>query len=653
MKNIRILTSGLLLLLALIFHLTGIPGTWKDIALIVTTVLAGFPIAIKALKTTRMRMFSIELLVTIAVTGALIIGEYMEAGVVSFLFLFGGYLEAKTLARARASLRSLMEKSPSKATILRDGKTYEIAADEVRKKDVVIIKSGGKIPVDGPILSGHGEIIEASITGESVPVEKGKGDEVFSGSILDHGYLEVSAERVGEDTTFAHILDMVEEAQESKAKTQKFLEQFATYYTPAILLLSLIVGLITFDVHLTLTFLVIACPGALVISAPVSLVAGIGNGAANGILIKGGEKIEQLAKVNGMVFDKTGTLTRGTPEVTDVIAIGMSEKELLKLAMEVELNSEHHLGRAITREARKWGLLPEYQAKEVQILKGLGITAKVENRSVYIGNQRGWNNLGLPPLSSENNKYLSCQEEKGNTVVLMSVDRKLAGIISIADQIREEARTALTHLRQNGVKHTVMLTGDNYRAAAEVGKILGITTIHAQLLPEDKVEKIKMCKKKGVTLAMVGDGINDAPAIATADVGIAMGGTGTHLALETADVILMSDRLDKLNYAYELAKATVRNMKQNMYFSVFVVLLLLAGVLTGHIFLASGMLIHEASVLIVILNALRLVRFPKGILYQLHETILWWRKPEKQDVPIHPKKDYREEILDVALVKVC
>lgn len=626
-KKTRVIVSGSLLILALVFYLIGLPNWLRDLTLVTVSIVAGHPIAKKALQAALLKLFSIELLVTIAVVGALIIGEYVEAGAVTFLFLVGGYLEARTLARARASLRNLLEMSPSVANVSRNGEIVEIPAELVKKNDMVIVRSGEKIPVDGKIQSGNGQIIEAAITGESIPVTKEYGDEVYGGTVLDQGYLEIIAEKVGEDTTFARILDMVEEAQESKAKIQKFLERFASFYTPGILILSVVVWLFTYDFHLTLTFLVIACPGALVISAPVSLVAGIGNAATKGILIKGGDKMENLARVNGMVFDKTGTLTRGEPEVTDIKSFGMKREELLQLAMEVEVASEHHLGRAILREAKNLKIKLKNKAKNINILKGQGIVAEIENKLVFIGNKKGWENRNIN-LSIEIDHYISEQEKLGHTVVLVALDDQPVGVISFADQIRPEAYSALARLRKMGVKHTVMLTGDNPLAAKKVADALGIGNVYAQLLPEDKVRKVQACMKEGVTLAMVGDGINDAPAIATADVGIAMGGVGSDIALETADVILMSDRLDKLAYAFELAKATVRNMKQNMYFSVGVVLLLLAGVLTGNVFLASGMLIHEASVLLVILNALRLVRFRE----KPHTSRLELSQKEKTEV---------------------
>lgn len=628
-KNRLTFLSGGLLIAALISYLVSPGSQIQDILLITASILAGVPIAIKALQALRMKAFSIDLLVTIAVIGAIIIGEYTESAVVTFLFLFGDYLEGRTLKKTRSSLRSLISMAPLEATVLKDGKRNIIPADKVEKGDTVIVQPGGRIPVDGIILSGSSLINEAAITGESVPVSKHVGDPVFSSTISDNGYLEISAEKIGEDTTFAKIIELVEEAQETKAKTQKFMERFAKYYTPGIIILALFVWAITRDIHLALTFLVIACPGALVISVPVSIVAGIGNGAKNGILIKGGDKMEDLAKVNAIVFDKTGTLTKGKPEVTAIKAFGISEDELLALAAEVEVVSEHHLGKAIVKKATERGLSFRQQPSETNIMKGHGLRARLADQAVYIGNSSGAKKLVIS-IDDKLSTYMLKQEERGNTAVLVARQNTVIGVISIADQIRDEAYDSLAQLRDSGIKRTVMLTGDNKQVADQVASQLGINQVFAELLPQDKVDKVKTCKKSGTKLAMVGDGINDAPAIATADVGIAMGGTATDVTMQTADVILMSDKLDKLPYAVNLAKATIRNMKQNTYLSLITVAMLLVGVLTDYIHLASGMLIHELSVLLVILNAVRLVRFPK---YQLNPTsvpVLPTLRPSRQ-----------------------
>lgn len=606
--NMIMYAAGILILAALTTYLFNWGLQLLDTLLIIASVVAGIPTFIKAWKASRLKMFSIELLVTIAVIGALIIGEYVESAAVTFLFLFGAFLEGRSLQKARSSLKSLMEMAPLEATVMREGIRSVIMAEEVVADDLVIIQTGEKIPIDGRVLSGNASVNEAAITGESVPASKGMDDQVFSGSILDSGYLEVRAEHVGEDTTFSKIIELVEEAQEGKAKTQRFLEKFATIYTPGIMVLSVLVWLITRDIHLALTFLVIACPGALVISAPVSIVAGIGNGARNGILIKGGEVMENLAKINAMVFDKTGTLTKGKPEVTAIKGFGIEENELLLMAAEAEIISEHHLGRAIVREAEKIGLKLLNKPSDVTVLKGRGIEVNLNGKSLYIGNRKGLLQNEIP-IELEVESYATIQEKKGNTAVFIADEKKILGVISIADTIRETAVETMQQLKSTGIEQLVMLTGDNKHTANIIGGQLGMDRIFAELLPEDKALIVNACMDKGRKLAMIGDGVNDAPALASADVGIAMGVAGTDIAMETADVVLMADNLDKLVHSLKLSKATVRNMKQNMVIAVGTVAILLAGVLTKNVNLASGMLIHELSVLLVILNAIRLVRY--------------------------------------------
>ena len=599
--------TGLLLLLALALHFAGF-SQWKDSILIISSLFAGYFIAIKAFQALRLRAFSIELLVTIAVVGALIIGEYVESAAVTFLFIFGAYLESRTLEKTRSSLRNLIDQTPTEATVIRPEGHVKVPVDEVVKGDRILIRSGEKVAVDGAIVNGQALIVEAAITGESVPAGKSIGDRVFSGTMIDNGYIEVIADRVGDDTTFAKIIEMVEEAQESKTTTQKFLDRFAQIYTPAIVILSILVYLISGNAEIALTFLVIACPGALVISAPVSMVAGIGNGARNGVLVKGGEVMERLSSIDLVVFDKTGTLTKGKPEVTDVKSWDMEENALLHIVAEAERLSEHHLGQTIVSEAKKRKLELVEEPQDVQIIKGGGMTATVGGKHLLIGNRKLMKDHGVS-IEEKVEAYATEREKAGNTAVLIAIDQKLSGIISIADQIKPEAKAAIQQLRHAGVKKAIMLTGDNRHTAQLVGDELGLDAVHAELLPQDKVTWVNQFKEQGYRVAMVGDGINDAPALATADVGLAMGIGGTDISMETADIVLMSDRLDQFAHAFSLAKATVRNMQQNTILAVGTVIFLLIGVLLGKVFLASGMLIHELSVLLVTLNAVRLIGY--------------------------------------------
>lgn len=607
-KKIITFFAGFLLILALVLNFTGYYEL-RQLTLIAATVIAGIPIAIKAVQALLMRAFSIEMLVTIAVIGALFIGEYVESSVVTFLFLFGDYLEARSLEKTRSSLKSLVDMAPQEATIIRAGDSVTVPVEEVLEGDRVIIRTGGRVPVDGKIITGQASLNEAAITGESVPASKKLGDKVFSSTVMDTGYIEIIAEKVGDDTTFAKIIELVEEAQESKSKTEKFLNKFANIYTPAVVVLSVLVYALTRELHLAITFLVIACPGALIIGAPVSSVAGIGNGAKNGVLVKGGDVMDRFAKVDTLVFDKTGTLTKGKPEVTDInVFHSHKEQDLLRLVAQAEAASEHHLGQTIVKEAKVRNMVLDQEPEVVDVIKGHGLVATVEGRVLAVGNRKlmDMKNIVIP---AEAETYAVSREKTGNTAIFAAMNGEVAGIFSIADQIREDAPAALAQMRKNGVKKIIMLTGDNQHTAELVATKLGLDEFHAELLPEDKVAFVKQLKQQGHVVAMAGDGVNDAPAIATADIGLAMGEGGTDISMETADIVLMADKLIQFSHAYSLSKATIRNMKQNTFFAVGIVAVLLVGVLMGSVHLASGMFIHEASVLIVILNAMRLMGF--------------------------------------------
>ncbi|NBI08203.1 heavy metal translocating P-type ATPase [Senegalia massiliensis] len=607
-KSQRVLISGIAIVLSLILDRIVNSSLIPDILMIFAAFLSGYPIGLNAIRALKYKILGIDALVTLAVIGALIIGEYWEAGAVTFLFMLGNYLESKTLDKTRSAIKSLLDLAPNVAKVIRNGQEIEIDPNEVMEKDIVIVRSGEKIPVDGVVVEGNSHVNQASITGESMPVNKKKEDEAYSGTIIESGYLKIEAQKVGDDTTFARILEMVEEAQDKKAKTQKFLEVFSRYYTPAIMILAIIVYIITKDIRLSLTLLVIACPGALVISTPVSIVAGIGNGAKNGILIKGGEIIEKLGKTKVIAFDKTGTLTEGKPKVIKIKSFGISEKELLKLAAKGEMYSEHPLGKSIIEKYDEiiGGKLmaPEY----TDIITGHGLKAKIEGKEVLIGNRKLIDLNGIN-ISEDIEDYIIEEEEKGQTAVIIGDKENILGVISIADTIKEGAKDLIDKLKKQGIKNLIMLTGDNERVANWVANKLGLDGYYAELLPEDKVKILKdLQAESGITL-MVGDGVNDAPALASADLGIAVGGVGKDVAMETADVVLMADKLDKLSYALGLSKSTVKNIKQNIYFSIAVVTLLLIGVLVGTVFLSLGMLVHELSVLLVIINAIRLLKY--------------------------------------------
>ncbi|GKU30411.1 heavy metal translocating P-type ATPase [Clostridium folliculivorans] len=611
-KGLRVAASGVIIASALVLERLNINLVIADILFMAAAVIAGYEIVVNALRALRYKIIGIDALVTLAVIGAILIGEYFEAAAVTFLFMFGNYLEAKTLEKTRSAIKALLDLAPDTARVLRDGKEVELSSDEVLKEDIVVVRPGEKIPVDGTVIEGTAYINQASITGESMPVNRQAEDRVFSGTIVESGYLKIIAERVGEDTTFSRILEMVEEAQDKKAKTQKFMEVFAKYYTPAIMVLTVIVYIITRDIELSLTLLVIACPGALVISTPVSLVAGIGNGAGKGILIKGGDIIEKLRNVKVVAFDKTGTLTVGKPEITKIKAVYISEEELLSLAASAEMYSEHPLAKAIIKKAKtivKCEIIPP---EESEITLGQGIKAKTSSSTIFIGNRKLMEENDII-INIDMESYIKDEEANGQTAVLVADSEKLIGVISIADTIRKDAVELIKKLKAQGVKKVVMLTGDNNLAAEAIAKKIGLDDYYAELLPEDKVSILKKLQHEVGVTAMVGDGVNDAPALASADFGIAVGGAGSDVAMETADVVLMSDEISKLSYAIGLSKATTKNMKQNITFAIIIVVALLIGVLGKVVFLSSGMFIHELSVLAVIINAIRLLKYKENL----------------------------------------
>ena len=619
-KAQRVLIAGVLIIIALAlyqvnyrFHITAaLSLSLSDLFMIAAAVVAGYPIAANALQAIRYKILGIDALVTLAVIGAILIREYWEAAAVTFLFMLGNYLESRALEKTRSAIKSLLELAPDTARVLRNGEEIELSPEKVVTGDMVIVRPGEKIPVDGTVTEGNAYVNQAPITGESMPVNKEAGETVFSGTVIESGYLKIQADKVGEDTTFARILQMVEEAQDKKARTQKFLEVFATYYTPGIMVLAAVIYIITRDIPLSLTLLVIACPGALVIATPVSIVAGIGNGARHGVLIKGGEIIEKIGTVKVIAFDKTGTLTEGKPKVTRMYALGISEEEVLRLTASAEMYAEHPLARASVAAAREKGIHDLDAPGDAEIIPGQGLKAIIGNQMIIVGNRKLINESKLE-IPADIEKYITEEETEGQTAIIISNAEKILGVISIADTIRDDAIPLIKRLKATGVKKVVMLTGDNQRAASAISRKLGLDDYYAELLPQDKVRILEKLQQDYGTTAMVGDGVNDAPALAAADLGIAIGGAGTDVAMETADMVLMSDEIKKLSYAIGLSRATVRNMKQNIYFAVGIVFILLAGVLAKLVYLSSGMLIHILSVLAVIINAIRLLRYKEKV----------------------------------------
>lgn len=605
-EQLVIVTSGSLIVAAWLLRPLG--AAFHFWAMTLAAVIAGYSVAKEAIGRLAARQFSISLLVTIAAVGAIIIGEVWEAAAVTWLYVFGGFLEGLTLARTRSALRGLVDLMPRIAKVKRGEELITVSAHEVKAGDVVVVLPGESIPVDGKVVAGRASVDTSSLTGEPIPAEVASDDIVLSGTICQRGYLEIVAERVGVDTTFSQLVYLVAEAQEQKPKVQRTLDAFAQWYTPAVIIAAALVYLWSKNVHLALTFLVIGCPGALVVAAPVAVVAGLGNSAKRGILIKGGERLERIAKADVVAFDKTGTLTRGQPQVATVIGFELEEKRVLALAAAAELRSEHHLAAAILGAAEQRQVEPA-PAEDWAIEAGLGVVAHGSDGEILVGNRRLLLSRG-GDLTTEQAALMAEREAMGETVAIVALNGQAIGLIGITDPIKPDAFGLVQALKRTGIKTTVMLTGDNPRAAQLVADELGIDEVRAGLLPEQKVEAIRELQRAGHVVAMVGDGINDAPALATADVSIAMGSSGTRVAMEASDIALMGDRIGQVPVAIGISRRILGVVRQNVVFAVATVLLLLAGVVLQVVHLGSGMAIHEASVLLVTLNGMRLMRTP-------------------------------------------
>ncbi|MDO5047756.1 MAG: heavy metal translocating P-type ATPase [Anaerococcus sp.] len=605
-KNYITLISGILVGLGLINHLVlGIPML-TDLAFIIGSIIGFIPIGIQAIGALKVKVISIDVLVSLAIIGAFIIKNYEESAIVSFLFLFGGYLEQRTLSKTRSAIRELSKIAPDIAYKQMDNGEFEtVDIDEVDIGDILLVKTGGKIPVDGEVIKGKGYVNEASITGEANFIEKNQGIKVFAGTILENGSLTIRAQKVGEDTTFGRIIELVEEAQDSKSEAERFIDNFSKYYTPLTLLIALTVYIFTRNIELAVTILVLGCPGALVIGVPVSNVAGIGNGAKNGVLLKGSEIIKSFAKTDTFIFDKTGTLTVGKPQVLDA-KFYEGEAYTKDLIVSIEKESDHPLAKAIVEKYDHDRKI--YPITSTNVIKGGGIKALVDDKEVLVGNLKllEENNISL----SDEVKNLAKEYEKsGNSIIAISISGKFSAIFAIRDQVRDQAREKLEELKRLGATNLIMLSGDNQGSVDNIKDELGLTKAYGNLLPEDKVNFVKKMKDQGHLVAFVGDGVNDSPSLASSDVAIAMG-SGTDVAIEVSDLVLMKSDLSKLPHAYALAKATYKNMLENIIIAVGTVIFLLASLIFSNwMNMSIGMFVHEASILAVILNGMRLIKF--------------------------------------------
>lgn len=576
--------------------------------LFAASLVGGFPILVQAYQALRVKVISIDLLVTLAILGAFVINEFVESAIVAFLFLFGAYLEQRTLAKTRSAIKNLVELVPE--TTFRkahNGDFEEVSVEEVEEGDILIVKTGGKIPVDGKVIFGAGTTNESSITGEPIPVSKGLGDKVFAGTILENGTIQLRTDKIGEDTTFGKIIELVEEAQDSKSKAERFIDQFSKYYTPAVLVLAILVWLISRNIKLAVTILVLGCPGALVIGVPVSNVSGIGNGARHGILFKGSDVITNFSKVDTMLFDKTGTLTYGNPQVSQTIYYSSDRSLAESLLASVERESDHPLAKAIVNHYS--GSVVEV-IDSTEVVQGGGVVARIQNHQVLVGNSYLMNQYNIP-FTNQMKSDIAGMEAEGNSIVLTAIDGQIALVVGIRDQIRQGVKEDLETLKNMGVKNLILLSGDNQGTVDLVTNQLGLTEAYGHLLPEDKAEFVRKRQASGEIVAFVGDGINDSPSLVLADIGIAMG-NGTDVAIETSNVVLMNSDFHRIPHAIGLAKATRRNMIENIFISLLVVVVLLISVLSSSwMNMAIGMFVHEGSILLVILNAMRLLKYKR------------------------------------------
>ena len=578
-------------------------------------VIGGYTLFMKGLKNLSRLKFDMNTLMTIAIIGAALIGEWGEGATVVILFAISEALERYSMDKARQSIESLVDIAPREALIRRGNEEMLINVEDIVVGDIMIVKPGQKLAMDGSVVKGTSTLNQAAITGESVPVMKTVDDEVFAGTLNEEGLLEVQVTKKVEDTTLSKIIHLVEEAQAERAPSQAFVDKFAKYYTPAIVLLALFIAVVPplFGgvwnewIYQGLAVLVVGCPCALVVSTPVAVVTAIGNAAKNGVLIKGGIYLEETGHLKTIAFDKTGTLTKGVPAVTDILTFGREQKELLLITAAIEKGSQHPLASAITRKAEESGLkFNDVSIEEFHSITGKGVKAKVNNQMYYVGSPNFFEELHGSIPKGRKDKITELQIQ-GKTVMVVGTEKEILLFIAVADEMRESSKEVISKLNSMGIE-TVMLTGDNERTAAAIGKRVGVSDIRADLLPEDKLNFIKELRRKYQSVAMIGDGVNDAPALAASTVGVAMGGAGTDTALETADIALMSDDLSKLPYTINLSRRALMIIKQNITFSLAIKLLALLLVVPGWLTLWIAIFADMGATLIVTLNSLRLLK---------------------------------------------
>lgn len=567
--------------------------------------VGGTFIFIGAVKALLQRQVNVDELVAIAIIASVIYGEYLAAAFVAFMMLFGKILEDFTAERASRALEDLGKLVPIKACVRREGQDILIPIDEVVPGDLVLVKSGERIPVDGQVASGRASVNQAAITGESIPVAKTYGSEVYAGTLIDLGALELKTTKVGDSTTLGQIAHLVEKAEEDRAPIVRIADRYAKYFTPFVLGIAIITYLVTGEPINAVTVLIVACPCALVMATPTAIIAGVANGARRGILVKGGARLEAAGRITAIALDKTGTVTLGKPRVMKIVPLDdTTEKNVLELAATAEKYSEHPLGKAITTKAKEWSLsIPD--ADQFTVVPGLGVIAKTDGREVVVGNQELLKQykVNVPESLDDNIYHL---EEEGLAALLVASNGLLVGLIGVADVVRDEMSQAIQQFKDSGLKKIVMLTGDSPEVARRVASGIGIDEWQARLLPQQKVEIIKKMQIEGYKVAMVGDGINDAPALAQADLGIAMGVIGTDVAMDTANIVLMTDNPLKASEAINLSRKVLRIIKQNLVFAIFFNLIGIALASLGDLNPIGAAIFHNVGSVAVVVNSARL-----------------------------------------------
>ena len=635
LEMVRVVTVGFLLAISWIIQIVlNVPSIVTDLMVIAAIMVGGYPILSNAISVILQKSLNVDALVIIAASAAIAIGKYSEAGIVIFILLLGEFLETLTVSKASNAIKGLASLLPSTVNLLKNNQEIEVVPSEIKIGDIIVVRPGEHIAIDGIIIKGNATIDQSLITGESMPIEKSVGDEVYSGTINKMGAIEVRATNVGKNTTVAKIEKMIMESQAKKAPVERMVDRFAKYFVPAILVLAVIVYLITQDIYRAITVLIVACPCALVLGTPTAVVAAIGSAARNGILIKGGEALEASGRINGIIFDKTGTLTVGSPKVTSIKGIGKcghKEEDIIQLAATAERFSEHPLAGAILDKAKEHEIVI-MASDDFKVKNGLGVEVRSNGMHIIVGN-RGLLKDNDIELSPEIEDYMNAREQLGETALIIvhnieqcdnakglqitddddgvCCQKEVCGILELIDLPKEQSAKAIQLLRLDRVKNIALYTGDNPRTASVIARKVDIDKVIADLSPEDKANRINDLKDDGSVIAMVGDGINDAPALAAADVGIAMGVVGSDIAVDAANIVILNDDILSVPSVIALGRKSLSVIKQNLAFAIIFNAVMVVLASYGIIGMITAAVFHQISSLAVILNSMRLLRWDK------------------------------------------